>query len=101
MEPNGLGKLFPTSGEAGGDTEKQWWKALVGCVPTISDRIAQMVVKRFLEPDLDAHFDPDSYGYRPGKSAHDAVGQARERCWRRAWVLDLDIKAFFDSIDHA
>ena len=69
-------------------------------IPTVSDRIAQMVVKRFLESDLDAHFDPDSYGYRPGKSALDAIGQARERCWRRDWVLDLDIKAFFDSIDH-
>ncbi|MBE0617801.1 MAG: group II intron reverse transcriptase/maturase [Proteobacteria bacterium] len=69
-------------------------------IPTVTDRIAQMVVKKWLEPDLDGHFDPDSYGYRPGKSAHDAVGQARERCWRRDWVVDLDIKAFFDSIDH-
>jgi group II intron reverse transcriptase/maturase len=69
-------------------------------IPTVSDRIAQMVAKQFLEPDLDAHFDPDSYGYRPGRSAHDAVGRARERCWRRNWILDLDIKAFFDSIDH-
>ena len=69
-------------------------------IPTVSDRIAQMVVKRHLEPNLEGHFDPDSYGYRPGKSAHDAVERARERCWRRDWVLDLDIKAFFDSIDH-
>lgn len=69
-------------------------------IPTVSDRIAQMVVKRYLEPALDAHFDPDSYGYRPGKSAHDAIARARERCWRRNWVLELDIKAFFDSMDH-
>ena len=69
-------------------------------IPTVSDRIAQMVVKRYLEPDMDAHFDTDSYGFRPGKSAHDAVATTRERCWRRNWVLDLDIKAFFDSIDH-
>ena len=69
-------------------------------IPTISDRIAQTVVKQFIEPEIEPHFDPDSYGYRPGKSAHEAVGQARKRCWRRNWVLDLDIKAFFDSIDH-
>lgn len=74
-------------------------KRLLG-IPTVADRVAQMVVKRFLEPDLDPHFDPDSYGYRPGKSAHDAVGQARQRCWRRNWVLDLDIKSFFDTINH-
>ena len=55
---------------------------------------------KYLEPLVDPYFDPDSYGYRPGKSAHDAVGQARRRCWNRDWVLDLDIKAFFDSIDH-
>ena len=74
-------------------------KRLLG-IPTFSDRIAQTVVKRFLEPEIDPHFDPDSYGYRPGKSAHDAVEQARQRCWRSGWVLDLDIKAFFDSMDH-
>ena len=74
-------------------------KRLLG-IPTITDRIAQMVVKRRLEPQVDPYFDEDSYGYRPGKSAHDAVGQARRRCWKRDWVVDLDIKAFFDSIDH-
>ena len=58
-----------------------------------------MVVKRFLEPLVDPKFDRDSYGYRPGKSALEAVGVTRQRCWRYAWVLDLDIKAFFDSID--
>jgi RNA-directed DNA polymerase len=69
-------------------------------IPTVSDRIAQMVVKSRLEPEVDPHFDPDSYGYRPGKSALEAVGQARQRCWRFDWVLDLDIKGFFDNIDH-
>jgi RNA-directed DNA polymerase len=69
-------------------------------IPTVSDRIAQMVVKSRLEPEVDPHFDPDSYGYRPGKSALDAVGQARQRCWRFDWVIDLDIKGFFDNIDH-
>ncbi len=69
-------------------------------IPTVADRMAQMVVKHTLEPLLEPHFHRDSYGYRPGKSALDAVGVARQRCWKRAWVLDLDIKGFFDNIDH-
>jgi RNA-directed DNA polymerase len=69
-------------------------------IPTVADRVAQVVVKRFLEPLVEPKFDRDSYGYRPGKSALEALGVARQRCWRYAWVLDLDIKAFFDSIDH-
>ena len=68
-------------------------------IPTVADRIAQMVVKRYLEPLVEPCFHQDSYGYRPGKSALDAVGVARQRCWRYAWVLDLDIQSFFDSID--
>jgi len=70
-------------------------------IPTVADRIAQMVVKRHLEPMVEPKFHPDSYGYRPGKSALDAIGVARRRCWRYDWVLDLDIKAFFDSIEPA
>jgi RNA-directed DNA polymerase len=69
-------------------------------IPTVSDRIAQGVVKGYLEPELEKHFHCDSYGYRPGKSALQAVGTARERCWRYAWVLDLDVRAFFDSVSH-
>ena len=69
-------------------------------IPTVADRIAQAVVKAYLEPELEKYFHPDSYGYRPGKSALQAVGVARERCWRYAWALDLDIRAFFDSIPH-
>ena len=68
-------------------------------IPTVSDRIAQMVVKRYLEPILESVFHKDSYGYRPGKSAHDALVVARRRCWDYDWVLDLDIKSFFDEID--
>ncbi len=68
-------------------------------IPTVSDRIAQMVVKRYLEPILESVFHRDSYGYRPGKSAHDALVVARRRCWDHNWVLDLDIKSFFDEID--
>jgi RNA-directed DNA polymerase len=69
-------------------------------IPTVSDRIAQMVVKSRLEPEIDPLFHGSSYGYRPGKSALDAVGQARQQCWKYDWVLDLDIKGFFDNIDH-
>ena len=69
-------------------------------IPTVGDRIAQTVAKRYLEPILEEYLHPDSYGYRPGKSAIEAVGTARQRCWRYDWVLDLDIKGFFDSIDH-
>src|ERR1700726_2108133 len=68
-------------------------------IPTVTDRIAQQVVKARLEPEVEPLFHADSYGYRPGKSALDAVGQARKRCWRYDWVLDLDIKSFFDTID--
>lgn len=69
-------------------------------IPTVSDRIAQMVVKMVLEPQVEPHFHPDSYGYRPGKSALDAVDVTRKRCWRQDWVIDLDIKGFFDNLDH-
>ena len=69
-------------------------------MPTVGDRIAQMVVKQLIEPDLEAIFLPDSYGYRPRKSALDAVGVTRERCWRYDWVLEFDIKGLFDNISH-
>ena len=69
-------------------------------IPTVGDRVAQMVVKIYLEPHVEPIFHRDSYGYRPRKSALDAVGVARERCWSHDWVLDLDIKGFFDNIDH-
>jgi group II intron reverse transcriptase/maturase len=68
-------------------------------IPTVSDRIAQTVVQRYLEPILEPVFHKDSYGYRPGRSAHDALAVARQRCWRHDWVLDLDIRSFFDEID--
>ena len=68
-------------------------------IPTVSDRIAQTVVQRYLESRLEPVFHRDSYGYRPGRSALDAVALARQRCWRHDWVLDLDIRSFFDEID--
>jgi RNA-directed DNA polymerase len=69
-------------------------------IPTVADRVAQTVVKMILEPQVEPKFHPDSYGYIHGKSALDAVAAARERCWRWDWVLDLDIKGFFDNLDH-
>ena len=69
-------------------------------IPTVADRIAQTVVKLFLEPLIEPQFDDDSYGYRSKKSALDAVAQARQRCWKNQWVIDLDIQRFFDNIDH-
>ena len=69
-------------------------------IPTVEDRIAQMVVKIILEPKLEPLFHEDSYGYRPGKSAREAIGVARKRCWRNNWVLDIDIKGCFDNLDH-
>jgi RNA-directed DNA polymerase len=69
-------------------------------IPTVSDRIAQDVVRRHLEPLLEPVFHKNSYGYRPRRSAIDAIWTARQRCWRHGWVLDMDIKGFFDTIDH-
>jgi group II intron reverse transcriptase/maturase len=69
-------------------------------VPTVADRIAQTVAAVYLEPKVEPMFHPDSYGYRPHRSALDAVAACRERCWRTDWVIDLDIKGFFDNLDH-
>lgn len=69
-------------------------------VPTVADRIAQTVACMVLEPEVEPLFHPDSYGYRPGRSAHDALTVARKRCWENDWVVDMDIRAFFDTIDH-
>lgn len=69
-------------------------------IPTIADRVAQTVAKMVLEPVVEHKFHPDSYGSRPGKSALDAVATCRKRCWRASWVIDLDVKGFFDNLDH-
>jgi retron-type reverse transcriptase len=66
----------------------------------LGDRVAQTVVKLLIEPELDSIFHPDSYGYRPGRSAKQAVAITRERCWRYDWVVEFDIKAAFDHIYH-
>jgi RNA-directed DNA polymerase len=69
-------------------------------IPTVSDRVAQMVAKLYLEPNVEPIFHEDSFGYRPKKSAIEAVGMARKRAWHHDWVVDLDIKGFFDNLDH-
>jgi RNA-directed DNA polymerase len=68
-------------------------------IPTVADRIAQTVVKAKFEPQIEPLFHPNSFGYRPGRSALDAVGQARRNCWDYDWVLDLDVRGFFDNLD--
>ena len=70
-------------------------------VPTVADRVAQTVAYLYLEPGVEPIFHPDSYGYRPRRSAHDALRTCRARCWKYDWVLDLDLKSFFDSLDHS
>ncbi|MBD3316015.1 MAG: RNA-directed DNA polymerase [Chitinivibrionales bacterium] len=69
-------------------------------IPTVTDRVAQMVGVLYMSPRVEPRFHPDSYGYQTGKSAHDAVGTARERCWRYNWVIDMDIRSYFATINH-
>jgi RNA-directed DNA polymerase len=69
-------------------------------VPNVTDRVSQTAAAMLLEEKLEQIFHPDSYGYRPGRSAHDALAVARKRCWKQNWVLDLDVRAFFDSVPH-
>ena len=93
------GSYFPPPVRAVAIPKKTGGERILG-VPTVSDRIAQMVVKQTIEPELDAIFLADSYGYRPGKSALDAIGVTRQRCWKYDWVLEFDIKGLFDNISH-
>jgi RNA-directed DNA polymerase len=93
------GSYFPPPVKAVAIPKKNGGQRILG-VPTVADRVAQMVVKMTFEPAVESVFLPDSYGYRPGKSALDAVGVTRERCWRYDWVLEFDIKGLFDNIDH-
>jgi group II intron reverse transcriptase/maturase len=70
-------------------------------IPTVSDRVAQGVVKEYLEPSMETVFHNSSFGYRPGRSQHDALEQCQRNCIKKAWVLDVDIKGFFDNISHS
>jgi RNA-directed DNA polymerase len=94
------GSYFPPPVRAVSIPKKSGGQRILG-VPTVADRVAQMVVKQLIEPDLEPIFLADSYGYRPRKSALDAVGVTRQRCWKYDWVLEFDIKGLFDNIDHA
>ena len=99
LEPHGFGELLSTASEGGGIPKKGGGVRILG-VPTVADRVAQTVVKESLEKMLEPHFDPDSYGYRPLRSAKDAVRVIRQRCWKYDWVLEFDVKGAFDNLDH-
>lgn len=93
------GSYFPPPVRGVEIPKKQGGTRLLG-VPTVSDRIAQMTIKLMFEPLVEPHFLQDSYGYRPNKSALEAIGVTRKRCWKYDWLIEFDIKGLFDNIDH-
>lgn len=93
------GSYFPPAVKAVAIPKKSGGERILG-IPTIQDRIAQMVAKLTFEPLVEPTFLSDSYGYRPNKSAIDAVRVTRKRCWYQDWVLEFDIKGLFDNIPH-
>jgi len=93
------GSYFPPPVMAVAIPKKTGGERILG-IPNVADRVAQMTVKLVFEPIVEPVFLPDSYGYRPNKSALDAVGVTRKRCWEYDWVLEFDIKGLFDNIDH-
>lgn len=93
------GSYFPSPVKGVPIPKKSGGVRMLG-VPTVADRIAQTVVKQLLEPAIDPLFHVNSYGYRPGRSAHDAIAMVRRRSWEYDWVIEFDIKGLFDNIDH-
>lgn len=93
------GSYFPPAVKAVEIAKKSGGTRRLG-IPTIGDRIAQMTIKLSFEPKVEPIFHKDSYGYRPGRSAHDAIRVTRTRCWKSNFVLEFDIKGLFDNIDH-
>lgn len=93
------GSYFPPSVREVAIPKKDGSERKLG-IPTVSDRIAQQVIKNYLEPRLEVEFHENSYGYRPLKSAHQAVEEVQKNVRNYAWVLDMDIKSFFDEVDH-
>ncbi len=93
------GSYFPKPVKAVTIPKKNGGERVLG-VPTVTDRIAQMVIRMMLEPEVEPHFHENSYGYRPNKSAIEAIGITRQRCWKYNWVVEYDIKGLFDNIRH-
>ena len=93
------GSYFPPSVKEVDISKKDGGTRKLG-IPTIADRIGQMVIKDYLEPRLEKIFSSNSYGYRPNRNAHQALESVRNNCRKTDWVIDLDIKGFFDNIDH-
>ena len=93
------GSYFPPPVRAKRIPKEDGSERILG-IPTVSDRVAQGAVKLYMEKQIDPCFHPDSYGYRPGKSAHQALERCAQRCWGRNWVLEVDISKFFDNVRH-
>jgi RNA-directed DNA polymerase len=93
------GSYFPPAVKGVAIPKKSGGERILG-IPTVSDRIAQTVVKKVFEPLVEPAFHENSYGYRPNRSAHDALAVVRRRCWEYDWVIEFDIKGLFDNIDH-
>ena len=91
------GSYFPPPVRSGMIPKKDGGQRRLG-IPTVADRVAQTAAKMVLEPMLEPVFDPNSFGYRPGRSALDAVALVRRRCWKRDWVVEFDIKGLFVSV---